>query len=69
MQFRSLVMRPNLVEASGQMVGREGASGSESEGETGLAWDSPITGFYRDRSVFITGATGFMGKVGGKECG
>ena len=24
---------------------------------------SDIPGFYRDRSVFITGATGFMGKV------
>ena len=64
MQFSSLVMRPNLVEASGQV-----ASGSESEGEAGLAWDSPITGFYRDRSVFITGATGFMGKVGSGESG
>jgi len=24
---------------------------------------SDIPGFYRDRSIFITGATGFMGKV------
>lgn len=24
---------------------------------------SDIVGFYRDRSVFITGSTGFMGKV------
>lgn len=24
---------------------------------------SDIAGFYRDRSVFITGSTGFMGKV------
>ena len=25
--------------------------------------NSDIVGFYRDRSVFITGGTGFMGKV------
>ena len=25
---------------------------------------SPIETFYKDKSVFITGATGFMGKVG-----
>ena len=25
--------------------------------------NSDIVGFYRDRSIFITGATGFMGKV------
>jgi FlaA1/EpsC-like NDP-sugar epimerase len=25
--------------------------------------DSQIANFYKDRSIFITGATGFMGKV------
>ena len=25
--------------------------------------NTDIAGFYRDRSIFITGATGFMGKV------
>ncbi|CAG0913699.1 unnamed protein product [Notodromas monacha] len=34
-----------------------------SEGDTGLAGISQIASFYRNRSVLITGATGFMGKV------
>jgi fatty acyl-CoA reductase len=25
--------------------------------------DSPVTEFYRDRCIFVTGATGFVGKV------
>ena len=25
--------------------------------------ESPVAEFYRDKTVFITGATGFMGKV------
>ena len=36
---------------------------SESEGEEFVPTISPITAFYKDKSVFITGGTGFMGKV------
>ena len=36
---------------------------SESEEEEVVPTISPITAFYKDKSVFITGGTGFMGKV------
>jgi FlaA1/EpsC-like NDP-sugar epimerase len=37
---------------------------SKSKGEKAAAAPSPVTAFYRDKAVLITGATGFMGKVG-----
>ncbi|UYV79097.1 hypothetical protein LAZ67_17001123 [Cordylochernes scorpioides] len=36
---------------------------SDPSGAVGSPVDSPIGDFYRDRCIFITGATGFLGKV------
>jgi FlaA1/EpsC-like NDP-sugar epimerase len=36
---------------------------SESEGEEAATAPSPVTTFYKDKAVLVTGATGFMGKV------
>ena len=43
------------------------AAGNVSVQDVGSEDSSPVSSFYKDKVVFITGATGFMGKVGREE--